>query len=226
LDYSKCLGISASAFASPENSMNTEDELGSAMNYTTFVKIIGKGKIEKFKRIKDFLSGEYEDFFTLFHMWEYFQSIWEQDTFSDSTDGKIQNENKFLTSNGNDLDIPTGTQIFGLKRDEVTGSWGKLHNEELHGLYSSPSIIRVIKARRIRWTGNVARMVEVRGAYNILVERPEGRRPLGRPRRRWEDNIKMDRREIRFGDVDWIHLAQDRDRWRAVVNTVMNLRVP
>jgi ribosome biogenesis protein Nip4 len=69
-------------------------------------------------------------------------------------------------------------------------------------------------------------MGEVRGAYNILVRRPEGRRPLGRPRRRWEDNIKMDLREMGFGDVEWIHLAQDRDRWRAVVNTVMNLRVP
>jgi hypothetical protein len=116
-------------------------------------------------------------------------------------------------------------RIFGPTRDEVTGGWRKLHNEELRGLYSSPSIIRVIKARRMRWTGHVARMGEVRGAYSILVGRPEGRRPLGRPRRRWEDKIKMDLREIRFGDVDWIHLAQDRDRWRAVVNTVMNLRV-
>jgi hypothetical protein len=69
-------------------------------------------------------------------------------------------------------------------------------------------------------------MGEVRGAYTILVWRPEGRRPLGRPRRRWEDNIKMDLREIRFGDVDWIHLVQDRDRWQALMNTVMNLRVP
>jgi hypothetical protein len=69
-------------------------------------------------------------------------------------------------------------------------------------------------------------MGEVRGAYNILVGKPEERRPLGRPRRRWEDNIKMDHRETGFGDVDWIHLAQDMDRWRAVVNTVMNLRVP
>jgi hypothetical protein len=107
----------------------------------------------------------------------------------------------------------------------VTGVWRKLHNEELHGLYSSSSIIRVIKAMRIRWAGHVARMGEVRGAYNILVGRPEGRRPLGRPRRRWEDNIKVDRREIGFGDADWIHLAQDRDKWQAVVNTVMNLRV-
>jgi hypothetical protein len=114
----------------------------------------------------------------------------------------------------------------GPKRNEVTGGWRKLHNEELHGLYSSPSIIRVIKARRVRWAGHVARMREVRGAYNILVGRPEGRRPLGRPRRRWEDNIKMDLRETGFGDVYWIHLAQDRDRRRALVNTVMNLRVP
>jgi hypothetical protein len=117
-------------------------------------------------------------------------------------------------------------RIFGSKRDEVTGGWRKLHNEELNGLYSSPSIIRVIKARRMKWAGHVARMAEVRGAYNILVERPEEKRPLGRPRCRWEDNIKMDLREIGFGDVDWIHWAQDRDRWRALVNTVMNLRVP
>jgi hypothetical protein len=107
----------------------------------------------------------------------------------------------------------------------VTGDWRKLHNEELHGLYSSPSIIRVIKARRMRWMGHVARMGEVRGAY-ILVGRPEGKRPLERPRRRWEDNIKMDLREIGFVDVDWIHLSQDRDRWRALVNAVMSLWVP
>jgi hypothetical protein len=117
-------------------------------------------------------------------------------------------------------------RIFGPKRDEVTGGWRKLHNEELHGLYSSPSIVRVIKARRMRWARHVARMGEVRGAYNILVGSPEGRRPLGRPRRRWEDNIKMDLREIGFGDVDWIHWAQDMDRWWALVNMVMNLRVP
>jgi hypothetical protein len=102
----------------------------------------------------------------------------------------------------------------------------KLHNEELHSLYSSPSIVTVIKARRMRWAGHVVCMGEVRGAYNISVGRREGRRPLGRPRRRWEDNIKMDLREIWFADVDWIPLAQDRDKWRAVVNTVMNLRVP
>jgi hypothetical protein len=108
----------------------------------------------------------------------------------------------------------------------VTGGWRELRNEELHGLYSSHSIIRVIKARRMRWAGHVAHMGEVRGSYNILVGRPEGRRPLVRPRRRWEDNILMDLREVWFGDVDWIHLAPDRDRWRALVNTVMNLRVP
>jgi hypothetical protein len=117
-------------------------------------------------------------------------------------------------------------RIFEPKRNEVTGGWKKLHNEELHGLYSSPSIVRVIKARRMRWVGHMACMREVRGAYNILVGRPEERRTLGRPRRRWEDNIKMDLREIGFGDVDWIHLVQVRDTWRAVVNTVMNLRVP
>jgi hypothetical protein len=115
-------------------------------------------------------------------------------------------------------------RIFGPKRDEVTGGWRKLHNDELHGLYSSPSIVSVIKARRMRWVGHVARMGEVRGAYNILVGRPEGRRPLGRPKRRWKD-IKIDLMEAGFGDVDWINLAQDRDRWRALVNTVMNLRV-
>jgi hypothetical protein len=117
-------------------------------------------------------------------------------------------------------------RIFGPKKDEVTGGWRKLHDEELHGLYSSPSIIRVIKTRRMRWAGHVARMEEVRGAYNILVGRPERRRPLGRPRRRWEDNIKMGLGEIRFGDVDWIRLAQDRDRWRALVNMVMSLLFP
>jgi hypothetical protein len=99
-------------------------------------------------------------------------------------------------------------RIFGPKRDEMIGGWRKLHNEELHGLYSSLSIVRVIKARRMRWAGHVARMGEVRGACNILVGRSEGRRPLGRPRRRWENNIKMDLREIGFWDVDWIHWAQ------------------
>jgi hypothetical protein len=117
-------------------------------------------------------------------------------------------------------------RIFGPKRDEVTGGWRKLHNEELHGLYSSPSNVRVIKGSRMRWVGHVARMGEERDKYNILVARPEGRRPLGRSRRRWEDNIKVNHREIGFGNVDWIHWAKDRDRWRALVNMVMNFPVP
>ncbi|KAJ4443744.1 hypothetical protein ANN_05522 [Periplaneta americana] len=108
-------------------------------------------------------------------------------------------------------------KIFGAKRDEVTGEWRKLHNTELHALYSSPDIIRNIKSRRLRWAGHVARMGESRNAYRVLVGRPEGKRPLGRPRRRWEDNIKMDLREVGYDDRDWINLAQDRDRWRAYV---------
>jgi hypothetical protein len=114
----------------------------------------------------------------------------------------------------------------GPKRDEVTGEWRKLHNEELHYLYSSPSIIRINKARRMRWAGHVARMGEKWNACKLLVGKPEGRRPLGRPRRRWVDNIRMDLVEMGWGDVDWIGLAQDRDRWRALVNLVLNLRVP
>jgi hypothetical protein len=114
-------------------------------------------------------------------------------------------------------------RILGPKRDEVTGGWRKLHNEELHGLYSSPSSVRAIKARKMRWEGHKVRMGEVRDAYNIFVGRPEGRIPLGRPRRRWEDGIRMDLGAVGFGDVDWMHLAQDRDRWRALVDTVMNL---
>jgi hypothetical protein len=117
-------------------------------------------------------------------------------------------------------------RIFGPKRDEVTGGWRKLHNEELRDLYSSPSIIRIIKSRRMRWAGHVARMGEKRNAYRLLVGKPDGKRPLGRPRRRWVENIKMDLLEIGWGGVDWIGLAQDRDKWRPLVNAVMNLRVP
>jgi hypothetical protein len=102
----------------------------------------------------------------------------------------------------------------------------KLYNEEFHNLYSSPKIIRMIKSRRMRWAGHAARMGEKRNAYTILVGKPEGRRQLGRPRRRWVDNNKIDLREIGWDGVDWVDLAQDRDHWRALVNTVMNLRVP
>jgi hypothetical protein len=116
-------------------------------------------------------------------------------------------------------------RIFGPKRDEVAGEWRKLHNEELHYLYSSPNILRVIKSRRTRWAGHAARMGEERGMYRVLVRKPEGKRPLGRPRRRWEDNIRMNLQEVGCGFMDWIGLAQDRDRWRALVNAVMNLQV-
>ena len=112
------------------------------------------------------------------------------------------------------------------KRDQVTREWSKLHNEELNVLYSSPTIMRVIKSRRMRWAGHVARIGEGRGVYRVLVGKPGGKRPLGRPRRRWEGNIKMGLQEVGCGDRDWIGLAQDRDRWWTLVNTVMNLRVP
>jgi hypothetical protein len=108
----------------------------------------------------------------------------------------------------------------------VTGGWRKLYNEELHNLYSSPSIIRIIKPRKMGWAGYVARMAEKMNVYRLLVGKPEGKRPQGRPRRRWIDNIKMDLLEIGLSVVDWIGLAQDRQRWRALVNSVMNLRVP
>jgi hypothetical protein len=116
-------------------------------------------------------------------------------------------------------------KIFGTKRG-VDGSWRKLHNDELHNLYSSPNIVRVIKSRRMRWAGHVARMGEGRSVYRVLVGRPEGKRPRGRPKRRWEDNIKMDLEEIGIDGANGIRLAQNRVQWRAFVNTVMNLRVP
>jgi hypothetical protein len=117
-------------------------------------------------------------------------------------------------------------RMIGPKRDEVTGEWRKLHNEELHDLYSSPSIIKIMKTRRMRWAGHVARMGEKRNEYGLLVGKLEERMPLGRTRRRWLDNIRMDLIEMRWGDVDWIGLAQDRDRWKALVKSVLNLRVP
>jgi hypothetical protein len=117
-------------------------------------------------------------------------------------------------------------KMFEPKRDEVTGQWRKLHNEDLRDLYSSPSIIRIIKSRWMRWAGHVrvARMGEKRNAYRLLVAKPEGKRPLGRPRRRWMDNIRMVLGEVGWGDVDWIGLAKGRNRWRALVNSVLNLR--
>jgi len=112
------------------------------------------------------------------------------------------------------------------RRDEVTRKWRKLHNEELSDLYSLQNIVRVVKSRRMRWVGHVARMGEGRAVYRVLVGKPEGKRPLGRPRRRWEDKIKMDLQEVGGGCGDWMELAQDKDRWRALVSTVMNLRIP
>jgi hypothetical protein len=108
----------------------------------------------------------------------------------------------------------------------VTGDWRKLHNEELHNLYSSPSIIKMTKSMRMTWAGHVARIGEKRNAYRILVGKPEGKRPLERPRRRWVDNIKKDLRDIGWDRMDWLDLAQDRFHGRDVVNTVMNLQVP
>jgi hypothetical protein len=116
-------------------------------------------------------------------------------------------------------------KIFEPKREE-DGSGRKLHNDKLHSLYSSPNIVRVVKSRRIRWAGHVARMGCGRGVYRVLVGWPEGKRLVGRHRCRWEDNSKMSRTEIGIDGVIWIQLAQDRVQWRAFVNTVMNLRFP
>jgi len=113
-------------------------------------------------------------------------------------------------------------RIFGTRGDEVTVEWRKLQNEELNDLYCSPNIVRVIKSRRMRWAGHVARMGERRGVYRVSVGKPEGKRPLGRPRRRWEDNIKIDLQELRCAGMKRIELAQDRDRWRTLVTAVMN----
>jgi hypothetical protein len=117
-------------------------------------------------------------------------------------------------------------RIFYPRRDEVTMEWRRLPNEELNDLYSTPNIVRVIKWRRIRWAGHVARMGEEKGVYRILVGKPEGRRPLGRPRRRWVNNIRMGIHDVGCGYMEWIGLAQDRDTWRTLVSAVINLRVP
>jgi len=116
-------------------------------------------------------------------------------------------------------------RVNGPKRDEVTEEWKKLYNEELSDLYSLPNIVWVVKSTRMIWAGHVARMGEGRSLHRVLVGKPEGKRPLGRPRRRWEDNIKMNLQEVGGGCEDWMELAQDRDRWRALVSTVMNLQV-
>jgi hypothetical protein len=108
----------------------------------------------------------------------------------------------------------------------MTGEWRKLHNEELNEIYSLPNIVRVVKSRRMRWAGHVARMGAERGVHRVLVGKPEGKRPLGRPRRRWEDNIKMDVQEVGGGRWDWKELAQDRDGWWALVSLVKNVRGP
>ena len=115
-------------------------------------------------------------------------------------------------------------RVFRPKKYEVNGEWRKLHKEELYNLYSSPN--RVTKSRRIRWAGHVARMGEGRCVYRVLVGIPEGKKPLGRPRRRWEENFKMDLQEVGCGDMQWFELVQDKYRWRTLANTVMNLRVP
>ena len=117
-------------------------------------------------------------------------------------------------------------RVFGPKRDEVTGEWRKLHNKELSDLYSLPSIVRVVKSRRMRRTGHVAHMAEGRGVHRVLVGKSEGKRQLGRPRLKWEDNIKMDLQEVRGIWGDWMELTRDRERWRAPVGRVRNLRVP
>jgi hypothetical protein len=117
-------------------------------------------------------------------------------------------------------------RVCGPKRDEVTGEWRKLHNEELNDLYSLPHIVRVVKSRLMRWAGHVAHMGEDRVVHMVLVGKPEGKRPLGRPRRSWEDNIKMDIQEVGGVRGDWMELAQDRDRWRALVGAVRDFRVP
>jgi hypothetical protein len=122
-------------------------------------------------------------------------------------------------------DFENRVLIFGPKREEV-GPWRKLHNDQLHSLYSSLKIVRTIKSRRMRWAGHVALMGEGRGVYRVLVGKPEGKRPLGRPRHKWEDNIKLDLRERGIDGANWIQLAQDRVQWQSFVNTVMNLQDP
>jgi hypothetical protein len=116
--------------------------------------------------------------------------------------------------------------MFGSRKVEVRRELRKLHNEELKDLYCSPNIVLVIKSRTLRWAGNVAHMGNRRGVYRVLVGKPEGKRPLRRTKHRWEDNIKIDLQKVGCGSMDWIELAQDRDRWWSLLNVVMNFRVP
>jgi hypothetical protein len=117
-------------------------------------------------------------------------------------------------------------RLFGPKRDEVMGEGRKLHNKELNDLYSLPNIVWVVKSSQMRWAGHVAHMWADRGVCRVLVGKPEGKRPLGRPRRRGEDSIKMDLQEVGGGRGNWMVMARDKDRWRALVGTVRNFRVP
>jgi hypothetical protein len=143
-----------------------------------------------------------------------------------SEESKLDNEAAVCNSGGINVILSMGAmKIFQLKRDRVIRG-RKLHNEELHNMHSSQNIIRIIKSRRMRWAGHVARMETKGNAHSICLGMPEGKRPLGIPRRMWEVNIKMDLREIGWGGMYWIDLAQDRRKWRALVNMVMKLRVP
>jgi hypothetical protein len=117
-------------------------------------------------------------------------------------------------------------RIFGPKRDQVTSEWRKINNGELNDFYSSLKVVRVIKSRRSRWAGHVTRMGKRKSVCRVLVEKSEGNRPFGRPRRRWENNIKMDLQEVGCGGIGWTDLSQDRDWWWALANAEMNLRVP
>jgi hypothetical protein len=117
-------------------------------------------------------------------------------------------------------------RIFGPKRKEVAGGWRRVHNEEPYYLYCSPNIIRVITSRTMTWTEHVARLGEMRIEYKILAGKPEGKRPIGTSRHTWGNNVRMNLREMGWENVDWTQLAQDGYQWWALVNTVMNLRVP
>jgi hypothetical protein len=117
-------------------------------------------------------------------------------------------------------------RIIAPKTEEGAVGWRRLHNEDLYNVFASPNIILVIKSRRMKWKEHVTHMEEIINSYKILVGKSERKRPLGRPRRRWEDDIRMDLREVRWEGVDWMYLVEDRDQWRSVVNTVVNLRVP